>query len=319
MQRRFQRIELGKILEFHSDMVTAPQPLGLSGPMAQVHPRTTKTHDEDLCVLKPRRWTSTKCRFTAVPIANNTKITKCIDDLWEESNVSAFNKLERIHCKTCSMSVRLVFETRAKCQDFVARFNKFVAQFTKIMESPMQLTVPSAVSIQLLQCINPGKLKTERLESTPWNALEVGQKCRPVEDHWSLWIKLQHSDKGRTTSWSRLRWSSCRVWSFPAARVAPVRSCLALDTSPMRIFWHALPLISAVSCLGTRGLSLPIDLRASCARRPHRRSENLSNRVDTPPSRLVPCQLGDVGAWTETTGTTSKHEPLPLCFQIDGF
>ena len=43
-------------------------------------------------------------------------------------------------------------------------------------------------------------------------------------------------DKGRTTSWSRLRRSSCRVWSFPGARVAPVRYCLALDTSPMRIF-----------------------------------------------------------------------------------
>ena len=34
----------------------------------------------------------------------------------------AYNKLVRIHCKAGSVSVRLVFETRAKCQDFVARF-----------------------------------------------------------------------------------------------------------------------------------------------------------------------------------------------------
>ena len=30
----------------------------------------------------------------------------------------------RIHCKTGSLSARLVFETRAKCQDFVARFTE---------------------------------------------------------------------------------------------------------------------------------------------------------------------------------------------------
>ena len=38
------------------------------------------------------------------------------------TNATAINKPTRIHCKTGSMSARLVFETRAKCQDFVARF-----------------------------------------------------------------------------------------------------------------------------------------------------------------------------------------------------
>ena len=50
------------------------------------------------------------------------------------------------------MSVRLVFETRGKCQDFVMVFL-------------MQLTVPSAAPIQLSQCVNPDQLKTERLEN----------------------------------------------------------------------------------------------------------------------------------------------------------
>ena len=36
--------------------------------------------------------------------------------------VQAHNKLVTIHCKADSMSVRLVFETRGKCQDFVAQF-----------------------------------------------------------------------------------------------------------------------------------------------------------------------------------------------------
>ena len=34
----------------------------------------------------------------------------------------AYNKLVTIHCKAGSVSARLVFETRSKCQDFVARY-----------------------------------------------------------------------------------------------------------------------------------------------------------------------------------------------------
>ena len=48
-------------------------------------------------------------------------ITKWIDTLWDESNMQTCNKPFRIHCKAGSVSVRLVFETRDKCQDFVAQ------------------------------------------------------------------------------------------------------------------------------------------------------------------------------------------------------
>ena len=48
-------------------------------------------------------------------------ITKWIDTFWDESNMQACNKPVRIHCKAGSVSVRLVFETRGECQDFVAR------------------------------------------------------------------------------------------------------------------------------------------------------------------------------------------------------
>ena len=63
-----------------------------------------------------------------------------------------------IHCKAGSESARLVFETRAKCHDFVADI--------KMMVSPMKLTVPSAVAKQLSRSANPNHLKTGRSESS---------------------------------------------------------------------------------------------------------------------------------------------------------
>ena len=65
----------------------------------------------------------------------------------------AFNKPVRIYCKAGSVSVRLVFETRAKFQDFVAR---------KKDGTPMELTVLSAAPVQLSLSANPDHLKTER-------------------------------------------------------------------------------------------------------------------------------------------------------------
>ena len=48
-------------------------------------------------------------------------ITQWIDTFWEESGMLACNTHFRIHCKAGSVSVRFVFETRGKCQDFVVR------------------------------------------------------------------------------------------------------------------------------------------------------------------------------------------------------
>ena len=49
-------------------------------------------------------------------------VTQWIDTLWDESGMLACNKPTRIHFKAGSVSIRLVFETRGKCQDFVVRF-----------------------------------------------------------------------------------------------------------------------------------------------------------------------------------------------------
>ena len=48
-------------------------------------------------------------------------ITNWIDNLLGKSNIPVYNKPVRIHCEAGSVSARLVFETRAKCQDSVAR------------------------------------------------------------------------------------------------------------------------------------------------------------------------------------------------------
>ena len=69
-------------------------------------------------------------------------ITNWINTLCEKANILADNRPVTIHCKAGSTSVRLVFESRAKCQDFVVRF-----QDNGI---PMRLTVPVATPKQLL-------------------------------------------------------------------------------------------------------------------------------------------------------------------------
>ena len=65
--------------------------------------------------------------------------------------------LSEFIAKQVSVSVRLVFETRAKCQDFVARFEDYGV--------PMPLTVPSAAPIQISSSANQDHLKTGKSES----------------------------------------------------------------------------------------------------------------------------------------------------------
>ena len=49
-------------------------------------------------------------------------VSSCLNEFCASTNTPAINKPVRIHCKTGSLSARRVFETRAKCQDFVARY-----------------------------------------------------------------------------------------------------------------------------------------------------------------------------------------------------
>ena len=52
----------------------------------------------------------------------HTGSTKWINTLCAESDMPADSRPVTIHCKAGSMSVRLVFEARGKCREFVARY-----------------------------------------------------------------------------------------------------------------------------------------------------------------------------------------------------
>ena len=78
-------------LGIHLDIVMAPRPLG--GPMCRP---TTEQH--------------------------HVGVSMWVNSIRQESNIPAYNKPITVHCKTGGPSASLVFETRAECQDFVARY-----------------------------------------------------------------------------------------------------------------------------------------------------------------------------------------------------
>ena len=108
-------------LGIYSDIVVVPQPLDLLGLTAQGHLMTIDTQDEGL--TSPEDEQARSAVLLRFPCEQyHQGITMWINDLWEKSNMPADNKPVIIHCKAGSVSARFVFETRAKCQDFVARY-----------------------------------------------------------------------------------------------------------------------------------------------------------------------------------------------------
>ena len=73
---------------------------------------------------------------------------------WATTNVPSFNRLIRIHCRRGSPSARVVFETRAKRQDFVARYKDDGILY--------EVKSPFAISAQSW-CVNPNRHRTEKL------------------------------------------------------------------------------------------------------------------------------------------------------------
>ena len=83
---------------------------------------------------------------------------KVITTLWEESNMPADNRPITIHCKAGSTSVRLVFESRAKCQDFVVRYKD--DGITYDIDSPfcsVKTTITLRVRKLSLNCLFAGR------------------------------------------------------------------------------------------------------------------------------------------------------------------
>ena len=121
------------------DIVTAPQPLNPSGPMAQASDdsrNTRRMQDTFSSSADEQARSAVLLRFPCEQYHKG--ITKWIDNLWEESDMPAYNKPVTIHCKAGSTSVRPVFETRAKCQDFIARYKDDGIPYT--INSPFYCT-----------------------------------------------------------------------------------------------------------------------------------------------------------------------------------
>ena len=105
----------------HSDCSTALASLGSHCPGSSDDSRNTR------CILDTFSSGEDEHARSAVLLRfpceqYHTGITKWINTLRPRSNIPAYNKPVTIHCKAGSVSVRLVFETRAKCQDFIARY-----------------------------------------------------------------------------------------------------------------------------------------------------------------------------------------------------
>ena len=84
--------------------------------------------------------------------------TKWINNLCEESNMPADNRPVTIHCKAGSISVRLVLKHEANVKTLLLDI--------QMMVFLMRLTVPFAVSKQLLQSANPDQSRTEKSASS---------------------------------------------------------------------------------------------------------------------------------------------------------
>ena len=104
----------------HSDGSTATWSLGSHGPVS--FDDKIGTRDTD---LRPSQ--ALRMNMCEVPSYFGSRVEhyhigvlNWINSVCEKSNMPAYDKPVRIHCKTGSLSARRVFEIRAICQDFVA-------------------------------------------------------------------------------------------------------------------------------------------------------------------------------------------------------
>ena len=107
-----------------SDIATAPQPLDLSGPMVQGYLMTIGIPDGDVIHSQ-----ALLMNMREVPSYYDSRVNSSTLDLrsgailcGKGSTCQPTIDLLPLIVKAGSMSVRLVFESRAKCQDCVARY-----------------------------------------------------------------------------------------------------------------------------------------------------------------------------------------------------
>ena len=103
-----------------SDGSTGPGSLGSHGPGSSDDNRNTRRRLDTFSSPEDQHARSAVLpHFPSEQI--HAGVSTWLATFWATTNAPAFNKPTSIHCKTGSLSARLVFETRAECPDSVAR------------------------------------------------------------------------------------------------------------------------------------------------------------------------------------------------------
>ena len=121
------------------------------------------------------------------------------------------NKPIRTHCKASSVSVRLVFETRGKCRDFVARYR----------DDGIPMKLRPFCSKQQSRSANPNHLKTRRSESN----LRLCGECNLELSFLMEMTKVHSSSQRSTLAHMSLSIKDCRNGiEKPVFKLAPLGS-----------------------------------------------------------------------------------------------
>ena len=143
------------------DIAMAPQPLGLSGPMALGHLMTVEIQDEDLIHSQAPKMNKHEVPFYSGSLANNT--TK---GLQSGSIISGKNPICQ-HTTNLSEFIAKQFPCRSGLFLKHEPNVKTLLLDFKMMVSSKPLIAPSAAPIQIyIIAVNPNQLKTERLENS---------------------------------------------------------------------------------------------------------------------------------------------------------
>ena len=161
--KRMQRpspVELARQdLGIYSDIVMAPQPLHLLGPMVQGHLMTIEIQDEGLIRSQALKTTKREVPYYFESlVSNTTKELRYGSMSFGKNPICPYTKnLSEFIAKQvlCRPDLYLKHEPSVKT----------LLLDIKMMVSPMQLTVPSAAPIPLSLSANPNHPKTERLEN----------------------------------------------------------------------------------------------------------------------------------------------------------
>ena len=186
------------------DMMTALQPLGLSGPMAQGHLMTIEIHDDDLIRSQAPKMNNHEVPCYYGSLANNTTLGLRIGSITfrknprcqHPTNLSEFIAMQ-VPCQPDSYSKRV------KCQDFVDRYRDDGI--------PLKSTVFSATPKQLSRSANPSHLKTGKSE----NNLRLCGK---------FWPNSSKFSSPTVTAQVPLLSLRSRPLKFSASRIAPFGS-----------------------------------------------------------------------------------------------